>query len=122
MRSVKIRKAELLTTLEHNRAKHVADYQTAIQVYRDDAIESLKKLVKKAQASKVGDEIELSVYLVVPRSYEEHYNTAIGMLKFSVDDTVELSMQEFQQYVEDKWHWKNEFVASTALYNSKLAK
>lgn len=122
MRNVKIRKDELLKKLEENRAKHVADYETALQIYRDDSIEALKKLLKKAQASQVGDTIQLSVHLITPRSYAEHYDTAISMLKFSIDDVVELTMQEFQQYVEDKWNWKNEFVASTAVYNSKLAK
>ena len=32
---------------------------------------------------------------------------------------VELTIEEFRQYVEDKWQWKHQFFASTSMYNNK---
>jgi hypothetical protein len=36
----------------------------------------------------------------------------------STDTVVELSEQEFRQYVMDDWSWKHNFLASNAMYSA----
>jgi hypothetical protein len=42
------------------------------------------------------------------------------MLEFGLAEEVELSAQEFSQYVMDKWAWKEQFTHSHQIYNKKL--
>jgi hypothetical protein len=39
-------------------------------------------------------------------------------LELSVEDTIEVEEDVFNQLVLDEWAWKNAFVASGALYKS----
>jgi hypothetical protein len=41
---------------------------------------------------------------IKPTSYIKSYDTVIRMLEMSDELVVELTMQEFNQYVEDEWH------------------
>ena len=40
------------------------------------------------------------------------------MLELSVEDTIELEDDIFNQLVLDEWTWKHQFVASASLYKS----
>jgi hypothetical protein len=43
------------------------------------------------------------------------------MLEMSKEDTIELTQQEFSQYVQDDWHWKDQFLFSNMNYSSAAA-
>jgi hypothetical protein len=38
------------------------------------------------------------------------------MMEWSEDQTVELTQQQFKQYVTDDWGWKDSWVASNTAY------
>lgn len=119
MKSVKINTKKLLEVIKANRETHIKEYDTAVVEYRKDAIAELAANLKQAKS---GGEIIHHISIVQPQNYSETYNTAIRMLELSEDEVTELSMSEFQQYVEDNWHWKGAFLASTSMYNAKAAK
>ncbi len=56
------------------------------------------------------------VALPMPTDHTDDYDRAIAALDWTIFDEVELKMGEFDMYVRDSWAWKNEFVASTAMY------
>lgn len=116
MRSVKISASKLLNILVENRDKHVKDFNEATEGYRIDAIAALEKVLQEA---KDGKEIQHYISVVKPTSYKESYDTVIRMLELSSENEVELTMQEFSQYVEDKWQWKQAFAETASFYNSK---
>ena len=115
MRSVRIKTDELLSVLKQNREKHIAEYELARDEHVADVIKVMSANLKQA---KRGGEIVYYINLPVPQSYQDSYDTAIKMLEMSSDHVVELSQNEFQQYVEDKWVWKDAFVAATKQYVS----
>lgn len=123
MKSVNVYKKELLTVLRENRTKHVNEYLSAVTVYRDDVVARLKKMLSdaKVEAQKTEPKFDLRIDLDAPKSYVESYDTAIKMLEMSTDEIIELSLQEFSQYVEDKWSWAAAFKSVTSIYNAKLA-
>lgn len=47
--------------------------------------------------------------LLVPEDHTDEYDQLLEMLAMSVDDEVELTAQEFAQYVRDDWSWKHQF-------------
>lgn len=119
MRTVKVNSDRLLETLKENRDKHIAAYNEAMVGFREDAIAAMEKNLNDA---KMGGELLLYIHdIIKPVSYEDSYDTIIKMLEFSSESVVELTMQEFSQYVEDKWTWKQSFAETAAIYNNKRA-
>lgn len=114
MRSVKIKTSELLTVLRKNRETHQSDYNLSITGYRETVLKQIKQALKKAQA---GEDVNSMVSAVKPVNYAKSYDTVIRMLEMNSEDAVELTMQEFSQYVEDEWNWKQNFNTTKLLYS-----
>jgi hypothetical protein len=117
MKKVKVKKAELLEILQNNRDVHKDVYEKAVSVYREEAIDKLKKMLK---AAKDGGKIEHGLDMVEPVHHLDDYDRAIQMLEMSVDDVVELEQIEFANYVQDKWVWGDVWKASTMSYAAKF--
>jgi len=104
MKQVKVKRIELLEKVTQNREKHLAEYDAAMLKYREIAIHKMDDMLRVAKA---GGEIARSTELVEPRSMVSDYDRAISMLTMSVDDNIELSQGEFENYVLDNWQWTN---------------
>lgn len=100
MNNVTVSKEELLKVLKDNKAKHVQIYTDAIEGVRVQYKGLLEKELKKLED---GKEFKASVSVQLPINHEEEYNEVIEMLEMSVDEEIELTRHEFQQYVQDKW-------------------
>jgi hypothetical protein len=116
MRSVKIKTNELLAVLKKNRQTHEVDYNESMKGYREAVVHEIESALKKA---KNGQDVHNFIRAVRPTSYLKSYDTIIRMIEMSSEDTVELTMQEFSQYVEDEWQWKEAFAATRMVYNNK---
>ena len=92
MQQVTLKKEALLEVLKKNKEKHIAEYQEAKKNWKVKAKarlgELLIELEEKEELPHPG--------LAKPISYEKDYTTAISMLEFSVDDTIELTQGEFR--------------------------
>lgn len=137
-RTTRVKTAHLLDTLRKNRAKHIKNYQLAVEGYIDEAREKLMVQFKKAEEEiqkafkRAAAELEnfdpakasdtfifcrgLGFDLVAPRNYEEAYDQAIEMLTWETRDEIELSAAEFRCFVMDKWDWLEQFERSTSHY------
>lgn len=100
MNNVTVSKEELLKVLKDNKAKHVQIYTDAIEGVKVQYKNLLEKELKKLED---GKEVKASVNVQLPINHEEEYNEVIEMLEMSVDEEIELTRHEFQQYVQDKW-------------------
>lgn len=118
MRSVKVEKVELLKIVRENLKKHVKEYDESVKDYKKAAIKVAKEHVDLAKTGDLDQIAKIKAMPQRPTSYEDSYNRAIRMLELSVEDTIELEDDVFNQLVLDEWHWKHQFVASGALYKS----
>jgi hypothetical protein len=105
MNNVTVSKDELLKVLTENKAKHVQIFNDALEGVR---VEYKKLLQREMDKLDSGKEVKSSVSVTMPRSHEEEYDEVIQMLTMSVDDEIELTRHEFQQYVQDKWVTQSE--------------
>jgi uncharacterized protein YbgA (DUF1722 family) len=115
MKTVKVDKDKLLTTLKANREKHVAEYDEALENYKAAAVEVLAKRLKEARKGN----ILLHFDLPDPRKFEEDYDQAIEMVEWSLDDEIELMEQDFKAFVLNKWAWEQLFAGTTSIYNNR---
>lgn len=113
MFTVKVNRDKLLDTLQKNREKHVAIFNEARDNYRIVVVSTLRKRASEIEA---GEKIDTYFNLPVPTSYEKDYARAIQMVTWAENDTIELDEEDFQNYVNDEWHWKQSFASTTSNY------
>lgn len=113
MKTITVPKATLLEKLRENRGQHRQTFEEAWQGYRKHAE---RDLAERLDAVRDGKPFNLKFGLVVPQDHTDDYDTAINMLEWHVGDEMEVSQEEFRQYVEDDWGWKDQFLHSTASY------
>lgn len=125
MRTVKVKRDELLSKVRANREKHIQEYKDACDGYKDEALAAVKQgftsLEKRIQQLEAGEVIALaavSFNLNVPQSHEQSYNQVIAMLEMSVDEVLEIQSDEFACYVMDDWDWRQSFEATKMRYTN----
>lgn len=111
---------DLLKKVKMNRDKHLGIVERAQVKYREMAIDELDKMIADARS---GRKFRRSVSLQVPANHVEDYDRAIGlfeMVKRSGADTIEISEEQYSQYVLDQWGWSNAFTSSNSTYVPEL--
>ncbi len=117
MKSVKVNRDELKAILATNRVTHLADHEEAVAGYKE-ALEAA--LVQKLDWLRNAKTLPSQHFekLPIPSSHEDDYERVIRMLDLSTENEIELSAQEFTQYVLDDWGWKQAFNATTMNYKN----
>lgn len=117
MEAINVKRDELLTVLKANRENHRKIFLEAQEGYRAMAITELDSWLAEAKA---GKRIRRALTLIEPVDQTKEYDRAVRMLEMSVDERVLLSEHDFQCYVMDEWHWKQQFNSSNIGYSKTL--
>lgn len=115
MKTVVVKRTELLEKLKANRNAHQAVFELALEGYRKSIVEHLEMLLEDAKA---GKRISHHIQREIPMNQTSEYDQAIMMLEMSVEDEIEITSNDFACYVMDRWAWKRQFSASNAIYAS----
>jgi len=115
MKKVKVRVKELLKIIKKNREIHKNAIDEIMIAYREKVIIELDKALQAAKCSKV---IITDLNLIRPLNMTHYYDRAIGMLEMSVDEEMEITAEEYNNYVLDKWHWSSVVSSSNSSYCS----
>ena len=108
--------AELIKKLKENREKHYENFETALVVYRKKVIEVLDEAL---EAARTGKEYKTYFNLVKPENMLDEYDEVIGMLEMSLgttSSTIELTQDQYRNYVLDNWSWSKLFAVNTLSY------
>jgi len=113
---VNVSRTKILEMLKKNRANHAYIVEEAEKGYLAAALAAVARCDKDLKAGKV---VNLSDYaLRLPVDYRSAYDTVIAMLELSEDETIALAADEFRQFIQDEWDWKDGFVKQNAAYSS----
>lgn len=118
MRSVKMNKNELLEIVRANKQKHIEQYLESVEDYKAAAINIAKANLKLAKTGDLEKIEKMQDMPSAPTSYESNYSKAIRMLELSVEETIDIEENIFNQLVLDEWSWKHSFHVSNATYKS----
>lgn len=113
MRTVTVKKEDLIAKVQTNREEHRAIFLQAQEKYREAVIEKLDQRLAEVRA---GHPISLGFSLPEPQDYTNEYDMAIQQLEWEIADTVELDQNMFRQLVLNEWSWSQHFAASNAAY------
>lgn len=111
---VTVSKAKLLEVLRKNREEHRGAFLAAQKGYREDVIKELDRMLADARE---GRNIRVAVGLDAPQDHTKDYDRAIRMLEMCIPEEVFVTEREFDQYVQDEWGWKAQFVGTNAKYS-----
>lgn len=115
-RTVKVKKNDLIDKIKTNQTKHVEEFNKAVTSYKLEALEQLAKLKDDIEKGEMG--IKLS--LVVPINRTSEYDKVIEMFKWDVNDEVELTQSEFNEYVHDDNDSARQASVSNSFYAAKF--
>lgn len=118
MKSIRMARLDLLTIVRENKQKHISLFNESVNDYKTLVLKISLENKVLAESGQLSEFKKLKLYPTPPVSYESSYAKAIRMLELCIDEIVEISEDEFNQFVLDEWHWKNMFVSSNALYKS----
>jgi seryl-tRNA synthetase len=139
---VKVSRKEILEIVKTNKQKHDKILSDAIEGYWLDADKTLKahkldrlKELKKQYQKNVKDfkkQINKDLDLVskrkkdgsfvhlrkaYPEDHSNDFNSVIRKLELCVEDNVELDSNEFEQYVRNRWAWRESFITTNSYYS-----
>ena len=117
LNNVKVNTKDLLVKLEENREKHRKDLIEAKKNYLIAAKELLTKKLEKLNNGLVED---LKFNVSPPDDHTEEYDLIISMLKMSTEETMYVTYQQFEAFVNDRWQWKQEFLVKNSTYLSSF--
>jgi len=115
---IEVPRAELLTALISNRARHVETYALAVVKYKEVCIQQLNERLTVIK----NDDCEMDIRKMLqfedpaPVSYEGAYKMLIDMLEMSTQENIEITGQQFAAWVQDKWDWTDAFNSFTVSY------
>lgn len=118
MENIKVKKTNLLNVLKENRERHQKIFEEALEGFRKLAIEKLDESLTRAKA---GQKFRIYFGLQEPVNQTKDYDRAIRMMELAVDEVIELSERDFQQYVMDDWNWKGQFLTTNSAYSVMAA-
>ncbi len=117
LKIIKVKTNELLTKVIDNRDAHKAEYEEALQGFMIDCRVRLKKELASLNKGLLPDK---HLYFEAPENHTDDYDTVIDMLEMSVDEELEITVEQFQRYARDKWDWTDNFKQLSAVYNARL--
>lgn len=122
---VEVRVDDLLSALKKNRANHLSIYQEARQGYLRDARKAMgvrsramKAALDKLEAGEALSTSELpnmEFQVEPPSIHLETYDSIIGMLEMSTQDTITLNSGDYEKFVNDRWDWQMRWLLSNSL-------
>lgn len=118
MQTVKMSKATLIDVVVANKAKHINEYCEAVIDFANLVINISNHNKDVIEAGKSFD--NLKAIPAAPVSYEASYTKALLMLEYSVDDVIELEVDDFEKLVQDDWAWKHHFSVSNTAYKTSF--
>jgi hypothetical protein len=106
-------RAEFVTKVQHNRDQHRSVFERALEGYRDRWTQELERRLKDVRR---GCSVDQSFRLPEPEDHTDDYDRILTMARMQIDDTIELTEDEFAMYVMDQWSWKSSFTSTTSRY------
>ena len=117
MRTVTVKKQQLIDKLRENKEIHRREFTEAMVGYWITFEHGLKVIQEKVKKRDLAVDHSIPIE-ARPTSHEAEYDRAIKMLEWELSDEVTLSVNDFQCYVMDEWNWQRSFKSMHATYSN----
>ncbi len=104
---------KLSKIISKNRDAHRKLFLKAQEGYKQDFLKELENMLEEARQ---GKRYRRNVLLVEPMDMTKEYDRILKMLELTTEEKIDLSQQEFSNYVMDDWGWKAQVTATNSQY------
>lgn len=115
-RVIRVNKAKLIAKIIENKTNHIKEYEQAMIDYRDEAKKQLEEQLKRLQDGK----LDIKIDLKSPIDNRTEYDKLTQVFEWEVNDEVELSQGEFNEYVLDELPFARIAKMSNTVYSKML--
>jgi len=105
---------ELLKTLKANLKDHKKIIKEAKIGFKKALVIELKEMLAKAKA---GEDFQRHIKATPPGDNSRDYERTIKMLEMTTDEELDLTGDQFECYVMDRWDWQDAFLNTCSGYN-----
>lgn len=107
--------ADLIKILKQNLKDHKKIVKEAKAGYKKALI---KELQEKLALAKKGELTDLRIHATRIGDNSRDYERTIQMLEMTVDEELDLTGDQFECYVMDRWHWQEQFLDVGSTYSN----
>jgi len=111
-RTMKVVKADLIKKIVENKEAHIKAYAKAEIAYKKEALKQLAELTEKVN----NGDMSIRLNLTTPVDNRKNYDKIIDMFEWDVNDEVELSQDEFNEYILDETEAARHAMLSNSMY------
>ena len=115
---IQVKVEKLITALKKHKKAHIKDYYIAVENYFIEINHRLNELVASQNDGEFRDD-NYVVNVTQPINEEAKYNKYINMLGMSVDETVTIGVDEYENFIEDNWFWATNAKFANSTYSSR---
>jgi len=113
MNTVTVKKDGLLAIVKENREAHRAQFEKAVDGYREDALIALEQHIKRIKG---GSLKRISILMPTPVDMTSEYDKAIKMLEMHIEDTIQLDDATARCLVLNDWDWTERVTTTNSGY------
>lgn len=110
-----MKKSEVVKILQRNRTRHVKEYDKAVVGFKKKSLKALEKATKQIAKGS----LTLSVGFPTPINREDYFTNVISMFQHDVRPEIEMTQQEYNEYILDKGHGAVAAFSNNSMYFSK---
>ena len=111
-RVMTVKKAELIEKIRANKEAHIKAYAAAEIAYKKEALKQLAELINEVD----GGSLNIRLDLTTPVDNRKNYDKIIQMFEWDVLEEVELTQQEFNEYILDETEANRHAMLSNSVY------
>lgn len=111
-RTITVNKADLIAKIKENKEAHIVAYDKAVIAYKTVALKQLNEQIKEVNEGGLKARLDLTT----PVNNVDNYDKIINMFEWEEEDKVELSQNEFNEYVEDETEVSRHAMMSNTMY------
>lgn len=115
-RTIKVEKDKLIQQILANKEQHIKEFEEAVIGYKVEALKQLEAQTKRVEEGAVDAELDL----VTPVNNAENYDKIVEMFQWEVEKEVELSQNEFNEYVQDETEFAMAAKYSNSFYSNTM--
>lgn len=113
-----VKVSDLLDALKKNFEAHKEEYVVARKVYYETVADKLRELLANAE-KELTPSSGFYINLNPPVDNTKMYEKYIGFLSMSQTDEIEISVEEYENFVKDEWNWATNAKVSNSFYSTQ---
>ncbi len=125
---ITVEKARLVARLQENLETHKKSFKEAYAGYLDARATAIVRIAEVASATdhlKKKDRKKLTEVwntysnLDVPQDHSKDYDQALALMDWDTKEDMDLSIQDFEYFINDNWEWTGKFQRTMSSYSNR---